>query len=87
MLIRCEDNPFALVVDTLIVLHKLGHIIGIYNEHTQPDKNEYIIDVICDNIIASHMTQCEDPFQQIPHSDSGILVLEIGCNYYSLMLL
>lgn len=65
-------------VSLSIVLHEIGHAIGLYHEHTRPDRDDYV-DILYDNIRAF----VERQFNKIPEGQSDTLGL--GYDLQSIM--
>lgn len=61
-----------------IVVHELGHVIGLWHEHTRPDRDDHIV-IAKDNIIAGH----ENNFNKLTTDDVNSLGL--AYDFHSIM--
>ena len=61
-----------------LVLHEIGHSIGLLHEHTRPDRDDYV-DVIYDNIYAGFRREFE--IEDAETADT----LGVGYDYNSVM--
>lgn len=77
-----QPQGLSLTTDCLmefnLVLHEIGHTIGLLHEHTRPDRDDYI-DILYDNIYRGFRNQFEI-------EDPDLLdTLGVGYDYNSVM--